>query len=125
MSEFRFKSPLYQTVELIVLIFLVEASTPFVSFRSILSILKMKATKWYIVNGLIMLATFFIFRIVMLPTVMYWYAEVINTSYWTAIAKLPLGCKISILAMFLPQFYWFYLMLKGATKVSSSNYFYA
>lgn len=35
-----------------------------------------------------------------------------------AIWRLPRGCKISILALFLPQLYWFRLMLRGAIKVS-------
>lgn len=30
---------------------------------------------------------------------------------------LPWGCIISIMILFLPQLYWFFLMFKGAIKV--------
>lgn len=53
--------------------FMMEASTPFVSFRAILSILKLKKSKLYVINGLSMLITFLIFRIIMLPTLLYTY----------------------------------------------------
>lgn len=63
-------------------IFLMELSTPFVSFRSILSILGLKQSKLYVINGIVMLATFFLCRIVMMPYVMYWYSEVVNLPYF-------------------------------------------
>ena len=97
--------------------YMMEASTPFVSFRAVLSILKMKKTKFYIINGILMILTFFCFRIVMLPLLMYQYSLVVSLSMFEAIIKLPLMCQLSILALFIPQFYWFILMLKIALKV--------
>ncbi|XP_037935435.1 uncharacterized protein LOC119669564 [Teleopsis dalmanni] len=97
--------------------FMMEFSTPFVSFRGILSTMGLKETRIYIVNGLTMLGTFLIFRVLMWPYVMWRYSEVLNVSLWEAICGLPRGCIISILILFLPQIYWFFLMVKGALKV--------
>lgn len=98
--------------------FMMEVSTPFVSFRSILSILNLKKTKLFMINGLVMLITFTIFRILMLPALLYYYSTVVNLSFVRAIIKLPLGCQLSIIALFLPQFYWFNLMIRVALRVS-------
>jgi hypothetical protein len=98
--------------------FLMEMSTPFVSFRAVLSILNLKRSKLYFINGLMMLATFFLFRILMLPSLLYYYSTAVNLPFIQAVVKLPLGCKLSIVALFLPQFYWFNLMLKAALRVN-------
>lgn len=98
-------------------IYLMEASTPFVSIRGILSKLGLKETKYYVINGFLMLGTFFLFRIFMFPAVMYLYAHSLDVNLLTAINSLSKGSMLFFLALFLPQIYWFYLMLKGATKV--------
>ncbi|ALC48804.1 CG17841, partial [Drosophila busckii] len=97
--------------------FMMEFSTPFVSLRSILSTMKLKDSRAYIVNGLLMLATFFVCRVCMWPYVMWRYSLAIDaTSMWVAMCGLPRGCLISIAILFLPQLYWFYLMVMGALK---------
>lgn len=98
-------------------VYFMEFSTPFVSFRGILSRFGMKASKLYVVNGFMMLVTFFICRIVMFPYVIYLYANFIGKDILTAISTLPRGCKISIMILVFPQLYWFGLMLKGAKQV--------
>jgi TLC domain len=101
--------------------FMMEFSTPFVSFRAILSILNLKKSKIFVINGILMLVTFTIFRILMLPTLLYYYSTVINLPFLQALLKLPLGCQLSILALFIPQFYWFNLMLRVALKVRKKS----
>lgn len=97
--------------------FMMEFSTPFVSFRAILSILGLKKSKFYVANGLLMIITFLCFRIVMLPLLMYKYSTLVSLSMFKAIMRLPLMCQLSIIALFLPQFYWFYLMIRIALKM--------
>lgn len=99
--------------------FLMEFSTPFVSFRSVLSILNLKKSKLFFWNGLLMLITFTVFRILMLPGLLYYYSTVVNLSFIQALIRLPLGCQLSIVALFLPQFYWFNLMIRVALRVST------
>ncbi len=101
--------------------YMMEFSTPFVSLRAILSILNLKSSVLYIYNGMCMIISFFIFRILMLPLVIYQYSTFVNMSVQSAILVLPFTCKMSILAVFLPQFYWFFLISKGALRVSTVN----
>lgn len=98
-------------------VFLMEASTPFVSFRTILSRFDLKKSKTYIWNGFAMLLVFFLCRIAMFPYVMHMYAKAAHLGYLQAVYSLPTGCKVSIAVLMFPQFYWFYLMVKGATKI--------
>ncbi|GLV36706.1 uncharacterized protein CBL_02459 [Carabus blaptoides fortunei] len=98
-------------------VYLMELSTPFVSLRGVLSRLGLKATRMYVLNGLLMVATFFFCRVMMFPYVCYLHSQVIGLPYLEAIMTLPRGCKIGILILLLPQVYWFWLMLKGAAKV--------
>ncbi|XP_013104752.1 uncharacterized protein LOC106085189 [Stomoxys calcitrans] len=97
--------------------FMMEFSTPFVSLRSILSTLGLKETRTYIINGLVMLFSFFVCRVIMWPYVMWRYSVEINVTFLQAIVGLPIGCIFGILVLFLPQLYWFFLMSKGAMKV--------
>lgn len=97
--------------------YMMEMSTPFVSFRAVLSILKMKESKLYVINGILMILSFLCFRIVMLPLLMYKYSLIVSLSMYEAIMKLPTMCQLSILALFIPQIYWFVLMIKIALKV--------
>lgn len=98
-------------------VYLMEASTPFVSLRGILSKMGMKESTLYVVNGLMMLVTFFLCRIAMFPYVIHMYAQTIGKDFVSAVFTLPRGCLISIAILLLPQIYWFFLMLSGATKV--------
>lgn len=98
-------------------VYLMEFSTIFVSFRAILSVLKMKSSQFYIINGLVMLVTFFFFRVVMFPYVFYRYSRIVGLSFWEAVWSVPVGCKIGVSVLLLPQLYWFVLMLRGAVRV--------
>lgn len=104
-------------------VYLMELSTPFVSFRGILSKLKMKSTQLYVVNGLVMLITFFFCRVVMFPYVCYLYSQIVGMSFWEAVMGLPAGCKAGIATLMLPQVYWFLLMMQGAAKVFCPSVF--
>lgn len=64
-------------------IYLMEASTPFVSLRGVLSKLGLKDSRFYIVNGLIMLVVFFLCRVIMFPYVIYLYARSAGLDYFS------------------------------------------
>lgn len=102
------------------LFYLMEISTPCVNFRSILVTMNLKDTRLYIVNGLLMLLLFTVFRIIMIPSLMYYYSRLVNMSFVGALSNLPITCKFSIASLFLPQLYWYFLMIRGAIKVSVS-----
>ncbi|XP_044763182.1 TLC domain-containing protein 3A [Coccinella septempunctata] len=102
-------------------VFLMEASTPFVSMRSIISKMGFKNSRFYVINGLFMMISFFVFRVLMWPLVMLLYAYSVDKGYLEAIYSLPRGCKISILILMLPQLYWFFLIVKGATQLGMAK----
>lgn len=68
--------------------FMMEFSTPFVSLRSMLSVLGLKESRLYVINGLIMLATFFVCRVYMWPYVMWRYSVAIDATFWEVITKI-------------------------------------
>uniref|UniRef100_A0A0K2T711 Protein FAM57Alike [Xiphosphorus maculatus] n=3 Tax=Lepeophtheirus salmonis TaxID=72036 RepID=A0A0K2T711_LEPSM len=104
---------------LIALGFCMEASTPFVSLRAILYHLGLKSSILYLVNGLLMNIVFFICRILVFPYMYQLYANQcgLTLSQLIFTGKVPLFCNSSMLLLFLPQLYWFSLMLRGSYKV--------
>jgi Na+/glutamate symporter len=104
-------------------VYLMELSTPFVSFRGILSRLKvslhqfhwlqylacssgkvfhvvsmfqMKSSQLYVINGLVMLVTFFFCRVIMFPYVFYLYSRIVGLSYWEV--RISGLCVLTIFA---------------------------
>lgn len=98
--------------------FLLEASTPFVSMRKIFAILGMKKSIWYIINGAVMTIVFFFCRVIFFPCVYYLYSIEHGASILETMTKhVPPICSISMLVLFLPQIYWFCIMVRGGIKV--------
>ncbi|KAI5633513.1 TLC domain-containing protein [Phthorimaea operculella] len=81
-------------------VYLMEVSTPFVSFRSILSRLKLKASRAYLVNGVLMLLTFFFCRVLSLPYVMLLYARVLGLPYFEASRAYLVNGVLMLLTFF-------------------------
>jgi len=96
--------------------FLVEASTPFVSLRVVLCHLGLKKSSLYILNGVIMLCSFFLFRVCIFPALYIWYirneglSTLLNVPYWTHFA---------VMGLWAPQLLWFNKMIKGTIKLLS------
>jgi len=97
--------------------FLIEASTPFVSLRVILVHLNMKDTRLYVGNGLAMLASFFLCRVMLFPYLYCWYASVLDQSLVTTLTSLPLWVHCVVMGLWGPQLIWFNRMLKGSLKL--------
>lgn len=83
-------------------VYLMEASTPFVSLRGVLSKIGLKTSKIYVVNGLLMLLVFFLCRVAMFPYVIYLYAKSAGLGYF-AVSQLVL--------VFIVQLYFFFSLL--------------
>ncbi len=97
---------------------LMEASTPFVSFRAILYNLHLRKSLTYVLNGLAMVVVFFSCRILIYPWFYYVHASALgNESIVEAVMKTPPRCLLYMLLALLPQLYWFKIMLTGAIKV--------
>jgi len=102
-------------------VYIMETSTPFVSLRGILHTMGLKQTRLYLINGMLMVFTFFIFRVLILPYGIYCYSEYANISLLEALHRLPRHCKISVSLIFILQIYWFKLIVKGAIKLLKAS----
>jgi len=97
--------------------FMIEASTPFVSLRVILVHLHMKESLLYMINGIMMLLSFFLCRVMLFPILYWWYSNVLGISLISTIISIPCWCHIATLGLWFPQLFWFNKMLKGSLKV--------
>lgn len=97
--------------------FLIEASTPFVSLRVILVHLNMKDSMLYVVNGLLMLVSFFFCRVMLFPYLYYWYSSLINETLMATLLSIPLWVHLAVIGLWSPQLIWFHRMLKGSLKL--------
>ena len=96
---------------------IMEASTPFVSLRAILYNLHLRHSMVYVVNGLVMVLAFLSCRILIVPWFYYVYASSNDMTMLQAIKTTPLRCASFMAFAFLPQLYWFRMMVLGAMKV--------
>ncbi|XP_059094440.1 TLC domain-containing protein 3A-like [Tigriopus californicus] len=102
---------------LLSLAFMMEISTPFVSLRVILHHLGMKTSKWYILNGLAMVLSFLFGRILLIPYMYLAYANQLGVSTWQVLnIRVPKFCTVCMIVVYLPQIYWFGLMIKGSWR---------
>jgi len=100
--------------------FLIEASTPFVSLRVILVHLNMKDGLLYILNGLAMLVSFLCCRVLLFPYLYTWYASAMGLTLLEVILSVPWFYHACVLALVLPQLYWFSKMVRGCLKLVTS-----
>jgi len=102
-------------------VLLMEASTPFVSARVILVYFGMKETTLYVINGLLMLVTFFLCRVVLLPSLYMWYSASTGLGVMPSLMVMPAHCHIATISLWLPQLVWFNKMVKGSIKLLCEN----
>ncbi|RVE64667.1 hypothetical protein OJAV_G00128280 [Oryzias javanicus] len=94
-----------------------EFSTPFISIGKILIQLRLEDTTLHRINGLMVLLTFFVCRILLFPF-MYWkYSRQLEVSLSAVAFHMPLHCNLGNLLILAPQIYWFLLLLKKANRL--------
>ncbi|XP_022086270.1 protein FAM57A-like [Acanthaster planci] len=101
--------------------FMTEVSTPFVSLRAI-----MRKIKWdkqypnlFLFVSVMLLVTFFVFRILNFPF-MYWiYGRSIGVSVWEVPGRIFVKCNVISGLIFLFQCYWFLLILQAGGRMLS------
>ena len=71
----------------------------------------------YMINGIMMLLSFFLCRVMLFPVLYWWYSNVLGISLISTIISIPCWCHIATLGLWLPQLFWFNKMLKGSLKV--------
>lgn len=96
---------------------LMEASTPFVSFRAILYNLHLRHSFIYVFNGLFMVFVFFSCRILIYPWFYQVHSLATGVTFTQAVMNTPPRCATYMVLALLPQLYWFKIMFSGALKV--------
>ena len=71
----------------------------------------------YVVNGFLMLISFFLCRVMIFPALYWWYATVLDISIMATITSIPTWVNLATLGLWSPQLIWFHKMLKGSLKV--------
>ena len=71
----------------------------------------------YVVNGLLMVLTFFMCRVLMFPLLYCWYGATMGLAPAATLAAIPLWCHLGSLALWLPQLVWFTKIARGSAKL--------
>lgn len=97
--------------------FITELSTPFVSIGKVFIQFGLQDSSLHKINGLMVLLTFFLCRILLFPF-MYWvYGQNYNIPFHKVFLHLPLHCNIGNLCILAPQVYWFILLCRKARRL--------
>lgn len=96
---------------------MMEASTPFVSLRVILIHFNKKESLAYVINGLLMLISFFVFRVIIFPYLYWWYSDNTGLPHLAALLSVPWHCHVFTISIWIPQLFWFSKMVKGTIKL--------
>jgi len=96
---------------------MMELSSIFVAARSALAKLNLKASGAYLGVSIAMVISFFLVRIVLLPSIFILYGQQTNRSAIQAWFSIPIKCQLGTAAFFCLNLYWFMLMVRGSVKV--------
>ena len=69
------------------------------------------------INGLLMVISFFFCRVMLFPMLFWWYSSMTGLSLITVFFSLPLWVHLGVLGLWTPQLMWFNKMLRGSIKV--------
>nr|XP_046244424.1 TLC domain-containing protein 3A-like [Scatophagus argus] len=98
-------------------LFITEFSTPFVSLGKILIQLGLDDTRLHRINGIMVLLSFFMCRILVFPFMYWMYGRQFGIPLHRVAFHLPLQCNVGNLVILAPQIYWFILLLRKANRV--------
>uniref|UniRef100_A0A3Q3E1D7 Protein FAM57A-like n=2 Tax=Hippocampus comes TaxID=109280 RepID=A0A3Q3E1D7_HIPCM len=101
--------------------FITEFSTPFLCFGKILIQLGLDNTGLHAINGVLVLLTFFICRILIFPFMYWMYGRQVDLPLHKVAFHLPWHCNVGNLTILIPQIYWFYLLLKKAKRLYNKH----
>jgi hypothetical protein len=104
------------------LLLLAEVSPIWLQFRWLLSSYGYKGHLAYTINGALLIASHFWFRLAAFPRAFAAYGHAIGVFPWyTAALKLPWSCQLGSVLLTLPQLYWFWLLVSGLINHVAGN----
>lgn len=83
--------------------------------------LEMQDTLLHKVNGIIILVTFFLCRILLFPFMYAAYARQVGIPIYMVPFRIPLHCNIANASLIAPQLYWFRLICRKAARLYGSS----
>lgn len=86
-----------------------------------LSQLKMQDTLLHKVNGILILVTFFLCRILLFPFMYAAYGRQVGIPVYMVPFRIPLHCNIANASLIAPQLYWFTLICRKAARLYGSS----
>jgi len=98
-------------------IFSLEFSTPFISFGKIFIQLGLQDGLLHVINGVIVLLSFFICRILIFPYMYWMYGLKYDIPLHKAPFNVPVLCNLGCLTLLAPQLYWFSLLCRKAYRL--------
>lgn len=87
------------------------------TFAFFLPQLKMQDTLLHKVNGILILVTFFLCRILLFPFMYAAYARQVGIPIYMVPFRIPLHCNIANASLIAPQLYWFRLICRKAARL--------
>lgn len=81
----------------------------------------MQDTLLHKVNGILILVTFFLCRIVLFPFMYRAYARHTGIPIYMVPFHIPMHCNVANASLIAPQLYWFMLICKKAVRLYSSS----
>ncbi|XP_062840756.1 TLC domain containing 3Ba [Trichomycterus rosablanca] len=97
--------------------FMAEVSTPSVCLGKILIQYKQQHTLLHKVNGVLMLVTFFVCRVLLFPYLYYAYGRYAGIPVYMVPLSIPWQYNLGAALLMAPQVYWFSLICRGAFRL--------
>ncbi|XP_070572728.1 TLC domain-containing protein 3A-like isoform X2 [Ptychodera flava] len=94
----------------------VEMATPFLHLRAILTLIGWKKSKLYLINGVLIIVTFFCCRLLVFPFIYYMYGRSKGLTLWEVPQNIPIQCNVGCFILFAFQVYWYFLILRTAFR---------
>ncbi|XP_077578351.1 TLC domain-containing protein 3A-like isoform X2 [Stigmatopora nigra] len=101
--------------------FIAEFSTPFLCMGKVLIQMGLDHTRLHTINGILLLLTFFICRILIFPFMYWMYARQVGMPVYKVPFTLPWHCNAGNLTVLAPQIYWLYLLVKKAKRTYNKH----
>lgn len=81
----------------------------------------MQDTLLHKVNGILILVTFFLCRVLLFPFMYAAYARQVGIPVYLVPFRIPLHCNIANASLIAPQLYWFRLICRKAARLYGSS----
>jgi hypothetical protein len=95
---------------------LMESISPFIHLRWMLMKTGRDNTWYFIINGLLLFATYFTCRILVFPYLFWAFARERGIEVWSVPAHIPYACSFGTAAITLANLHWFRLLIKAIVR---------